>query len=195
MSVTGLILAGGRGSRMGNVDKGLQTFRGEPMAAHVLERLSPQVDKLAINANQNHDIYRAFGHPVWPDRMEAFPGPLAGLHTGLLGCDTTYLVTAPCDSPFLPMDLVARLKDALEERGAHVAFAATGHGETQQAHPVFCILKVETCLEPLVRYLEEGGRRMEAWMRSQDAVEVHFPDESAFRNINTREELNQLDTP
>jgi molybdenum cofactor guanylyltransferase len=194
VSVTGLILAGGRGSRMGGADKGLQAFRGKPMAAHVMERLAPQVEKLAINANQNHDTYRAFGHPVWPDRMEAFPGPLAGLHTGLLECDTTYLVTAPCDSPFLPMDLVTRLKDALEQRGAHVAFASTGEGDSLQAHPVFCLLRVDACLEPLVRYLEDGGRRMEAWMRSQDAVEVHFSDESAFRNINTREELNKLDT-
>ena len=195
MSVTGLILAGGRGSRMGGVDKGLQVFRGKPMAAHVLERLSPQVDRLAINANQNHDIYSAFGYPVWPDRMEAFPGPLAGLHTGLLGCDSPYLVTAPCDSPFLPMDLVTRLKDALDERGARVAFATTGHSESLQSHPVFCLLKVDAGLAPLVDYLEGGGRRMEAWMRSQDAVEVHFPDESAFRNINTLEELNKLDTP
>lgn len=195
MSVTGLILAGGRGSRMGGVDKGLQAFRGKPMAAHVLERLSPQVDQLAINANQNNDIYAAFGHPVWPDRMEAFPGPLAGLHTGLLQCESTYLATAPCDSPFLPMDLVSCLKDALKESKAHVAFATTGHGELLQPHPVFCLLKVDACLAPLVDYLEGGGRRMEAWMRMQNAVAVHFPDEAAFRNINTLEELNKLDTP
>ena len=195
MSVTGLILAGGRGSRMGGVDKGLQAFRGLPMAGHVVQRLFPQVDKLAINANQNPDIYRSFGHPVWPDRMEAFPGPLAGLHTGLLQCDTPFLVTAPCDSPFLPMDLVARLRNALDEAGAHVAFAVTGQGESLQAHPVFCLLDVASCLAPLVRYLESGGRRMETWMRSQNAIEVHFPDDSAFRNINTLEELKKLEAP
>ena len=194
MSVTGLILAGGRGSRMGGVDKGLQAFRGKPMAVHVLDRLAPQADKLAINANQNIDTYRGFGHPVWPDRMEAFPGPLAGLHTGLLECGTTYLATAPCDSPFLPMDLVARLKDALEARGAHVAFASAGEGESLQAHPVFCLLRVASCLAPLVEYLEGGGRRMEAWMRAQNGIEVRFPDASAFRNINTLEELKKLET-
>ena len=195
MSVTGLILAGGRGSRMGGVDKGLQSFRGMPMAAHVLARLAPQVDKLAINANQNLDTYRSFGCPVWPDKMEAFPGPLAGLHTGLLECDTAFLVTAPCDSPFLPLDLTARLKEALDEHGRHVAFATTGQDETRQSHPVFCLLKTDSCLAPLTAYLEGGGRRMETWMRTQHAVEVHFPDEFAFRNINTLEELKSLDTP
>ena len=195
LGVTGMILAGGRGTRMGGVDKGLQAFRGKPMATHVIERLRPQVDKLAVNANQNLDIYRRFGRAVWPDRMEAFPGPLAGLHTGLLACDTPYLVTAPCDSPFLPMDLVARLKDALERHDANIAFAVTGEGTSRQAHPVFCLLRVRACLAPLVQYLEDGGRRMEAWMRAQDAVEVAFPDDDAFRNINTLEELKTLDTP
>ena len=180
---------------MGGVDKGLQSFRGKPMAAHVLERLVPQVDALAINANQNLDTYRRFGYPVWPDRMEAFPGPLAGLHTGLLECGTAFLATAPCDSPFLPMDLVERLKDALDETGAHIALATTGEGESRQAHPVFCLLKVSSCLDSLVQYLGSGGRRMEAWMRAQAAAEVHFPDEAAFRNINTLEELKKLETP
>jgi molybdenum cofactor guanylyltransferase len=195
VSVTGLILAGGRGSRMGGVDKGLQAFRDKPMAAHVLERLAPQVNEVAINANQNLDVYQGFGHPVWRDRMEAFPGPLAGLHTGLLECRTTFLATAPCDSPFLPMDLVARLKDARDESDASVAFATTGQGESFQAHPVFCLLKVSSCLDALVQYLDSGGRRMEAWMRSQRAVEVNFTGDAAFRNINTLEELKNLETP
>lgn len=193
MTITGLILAGGRGSRMGGVDKGLQIFLGKPMAAHVIERLAPQVDKLAINANQNLDVYRGFGHPVWPDRIGEFPGPLAGLHTGLVQCDTAYLATAPCDSPFLPMDLVARLKDALQGSKATAAFAATGQDQARQPHPVFCLLKVSASLPGLVQYLEAGGRRMEAWMRSQAAVEVCFPDEAAFRNINTLEELKKLE--
>jgi molybdenum cofactor guanylyltransferase len=193
VTITGLLLAGGRGSRMGGVDKGLQDFRGKPMAAHVLERLAPQVDKLAINANQNLDVYRNFGHPVWPDRMGEFPGPLAGLHTGLMQCDTTYLATAPCDSPFLPMDLVACLKEALERGNARVAFAATGQDQARQSHPVFCLLKVSDSLPGLVQYLEGGGRRMEAWMRSQAAIEVSFPDEAAFRNINTLEELKKFE--
>ncbi|HYD62459.1 MAG TPA: molybdenum cofactor guanylyltransferase MobA [Noviherbaspirillum sp.] len=195
MTITGLLLAGGRGMRMGGVDKGLQEFRGMPMTRHVLERLARQVDKVAINANQNLDVYRSFGYPVLPDHMGEFPGPLAGLHTGLVECDTAYLATAPCDSPFLPMDLVARLKDALDGSRAHVAFAVTGHGEARQSHPVFCLLKASDALPGLVRYLERGGRRMEAWMREQAAVEVNFPDDDAFRNINTLEELKKLETP
>jgi molybdopterin-guanine dinucleotide biosynthesis protein A len=193
MTITGLLLAGGRGMRMGGVDKGLQDFRGKPMARHVLERLAPQVDRLAINANQNLDVYRSFGYPVWPDRMGEFPGPLAGLHTGLAECGTAYLATAPCDSPFLPMDLVARLKDALDDGHAHAAFAVTGRDEARQSHPVFCLLKVSDALPGLVRYLESGGRRMETWMREQAAVEVNFPNDDAFRNINTLEELKKLE--
>lgn len=126
--ITGLILAGGRGSRMGNVNKGLQPFRGEPMVRHVLTRLAPQVGPLLINANRNLDAYAAFGVPVHPDRLPDFAGPLAGLQTGLSHCDTTYLVTAPCDSPFLPDDLVARLGDALEAASADLAVAVTGDG-------------------------------------------------------------------
>src|SRR5438067_13477822 len=101
-SISGLILAGGRGTRMGHVDKGLQAFRGKPMAAHVLERLAPQVAAVAINANQNLATYADFGVPVWVDETTGFAGPLAGLEAGLRHCATDYLLTAPCDSPFLP---------------------------------------------------------------------------------------------
>ena len=194
MSVTGLILAGGRGSRMGGVDKGLQSFRGRPMVAQIIERLAPQIDKLAINANQNTGIYRSFGVPVWPDLMQDFPGPLAGLHTGLTHCDTSYLVTAPCDSPFLPMDLVARLRDALEAENADLACAATGTAESRQTHPVFCLVKTSV-LPSLTAYLESGERKMGTWIRSLRAVEVTFADEAAFLNINTLEELRKIETP
>lgn len=194
MTVTGLILAGGRGSRMGGVDKGLQFFRGKPMVAQVIERLAPQVDKLAINANQNLDTYCNFGLPVWPDRMQDFPGPLAGLQTGLVHCDTPYLVTAPCDSPFLPMDLVARLRDALETEDADIAYAATGVAASKQTHPVFCLLKT-SLLPSLTAYLQSGERRMGAWIGSLRAVEVDFTDEAAFQNINTLDDLRKFEAP
>ncbi|HJV87012.1 MAG TPA: molybdenum cofactor guanylyltransferase MobA [Noviherbaspirillum sp.] len=194
MTITGMILAGGRGSRMGGVDKGLQAFRGEPMVAHVMRRLAPQVSTLAINANQNLDVYHRFGLPVWPDRMEEFPGPLAGLQTGLAHCETPLLVTAPCDSPFLPMDLVARLRDALHSESADIAYAETGEGESRQAHPVFCLLKA-ALLPSLSDYLESGERKMGKWFARLRAVKVHFLDEEAFRNINTLEELHKLETP
>ena len=108
IAISGVILAGGLGRRMGGVDKGLQPLRGKPMVAHVIERLAPQASTLAINANQNLDSYRAFGHPLWPDTIPEFEGPLAGLYTGLLHCDTQYLATAPCDSPSLTPTVTRR---------------------------------------------------------------------------------------
>lgn len=191
--ITGLILAGGRGTRMGTVDKGLQMFRGAPMALHVLMRLSPQVGYVMINANQNIAPYEGFGVPVWQDEMQGFAGPLAGLQTGMVHCDTDYLVTAPCDSPFLPADLVERLAAGLEEKNADLAVAVTGAGDTRQAHPVFCLAKA-SLLPHLTLYLQEGGRKFDKWYASLNVAEVHFDEEDAFRNINTREELHQLET-
>lgn len=189
-SITGLILAGGRGTRMGTVDKGLQLFRGKPMAAHAIERLAPQVGSLAINANQNLETYRTLGYPVWPDTVEGFAGPLAGMQAGLAHCTTPYLVTSPCDSPFLPSDLVQRLGDALLAADAEVAVAVTGSGATRQPHPVFCLMK-RSLLQNLETYLVQGGRKVDAWYASLRATEVLFEDETAFRNINTLEELQQ----
>lgn len=191
--ITGIILAGGRGTRMGAVDKGLQTFRDAPMALHALMRLAPQVGYIMINANRNIAPYEAFGVPVWQDEIAGFAGPLAGLHTGLSHCDTEYLVTVPCDSPFLPADLVARLAAGLEESNADVAIAVTGTGETRQPHPVFCLVK-SSLLPHLTQYLQEGNRKFDKWYSTLRAVEVPFDDENAFRNINTLDELRQYET-
>lgn len=190
--ITGLILAGGRGSRMGTVDKGLQPFRGAPMALHVMLRLSPQVGDLMLNANQNLAPYESFGVPVWPDEFGTFAGPLAGLQTGLNHCTTRYLVTAPCDTPFLPTDLVARLSSALNAADAEVAVAVTGAGQARQPHPVFCLLKT-TLLPQLTGYLQNGGRKVDGWYANLKIAEVQFEDETAFRNINTLEELRQYE--
>jgi molybdopterin molybdotransferase len=193
-SISGLILAGGRGTRMGHVDKGLQPFRGKTMAAHVLERLSPQVASLAINANQNLDVYGAMGVPVWPDDLPGFAGPLAGVEAGMRRCETDYLLTAPCDSPFLPPDLAERLLAALTAQNADLAFAVTQEpGQRPQPHPVFCLVKANL-LPVLSSYLAEGGRRMDGWYKDLKAVEVLFEDADAFRNINTLDELRGLDT-
>ena len=196
--MTGLILAGGRGSRMGHVDKGLQHFRGTSMAAHVIERLGPQVGAIAVNANQNLDQYAAFGVPVWPDDLQGFEGPMAGLETGLRRCTTDYLVTAPCDSPFLPGDLVERLSAALEENGADLALAETEEpddsGEMRvQPHPVFALVK-KSALPHLANFLATGGRRMDGWYGAIKVVRVRFDDASAFRNINTLRELQQFES-
>ncbi len=192
--ISALILAGGRGSRMGHVDKGLQPFRGTTMVQHVLERLAPQVGSIAINANQNLDAYAAFGMPVWPDETTGFAGPLAGLEAGLRHCATPWLVTAPCDSPFVPLDLAARLFEALQSQGADIALAVTQEaGMRKQPHPVFCLVKT-SLLPVLSQYLLEGGRKMDGWYADLKVAEVLFEDSDAFRNINTLDELHSLDT-
>ena len=181
----GLILAGGRGTRMGCVDKGLQPFRGAPMVAAVMARLAPQVRRLAISANRNLDTYAALGAPVWPDATGEFAGPLAGLEAGMRCCAAPLLLTAPCDSPFLPHDLAARLLAGLTEQDADIAIAVTADG---QRHPVFCLVK--TSLLPVLQaYLAGGGRKMGAWYGDAPVAEVAFADGDAFRNINTLDEL------
>ncbi len=184
-AITGLVLAGGQGRRMGGVDKGLVEFDGRPMVAHVIARLAPQVATLVINANQNAGRYAAFGHPVVADAIGGFAGPLAGLHAGLAVARTSHVVTVPCDSPFLPDDLAARLAAAMAADDAELAVARTG----DQPHPVFALVAVDV-LPHLARYLEGGGRKIDAWYASLRVTEVAFDDEAAaFRNINTREEL------
>lgn len=184
-SVTGLILAGGKGSRMGGVDKGLQMFRGRRLVDHVYERLAPQVGGVLINANQNHDEYRSFGVRVVSDAIAGFAGPLAGLHAGLSVSKRPFLASVPCDSPFLPTDLVERLYARLDAAGAELAVAKTG----EQPHPVFSLMR-RGVLDHLGDFLKSGGRKIDAWYATLAVVEVAFDDEAqAFSNINTSEEL------
>jgi molybdopterin-guanine dinucleotide biosynthesis protein A len=187
IELTGVVLAGGQGSRMGGVDKGLAMFRGKPMAAHAIERLAPQVDELLVNANRNVDDYARFGHRVISDEIAGFAGPLAGFERGLAHAKGRLVVTVPCDSPFLPADLVARLRAAMERDHAELAVAKTG----AQAHPVFCLMRRD--LHASLRYfLARGERKIDRWYASHKAIEVPFDDEAeAFRNINTRDELEQ----
>ncbi len=187
-AITGIVLAGGLGRRMGadadGDDKGLRPFRGRPMAAHVIERLAPQVGALAVNANRNAQAWRGFGLPVFADRIAGFAGPLAGLHAAMAHATTPWLVTAPCDSPFLPHDLVERLARGLRESGARIAVARTG----DQPHPVFAL--VDRSLQAhLEAFLATGRRRIDAWYAPLPVVEVAFDDEAAFRNINTADDL------
>jgi molybdenum cofactor guanylyltransferase len=187
--IAGLILAGGQGRRMGGIDKGLQPLRGRPMVAWVFERLSPQVDEVMINANQNAAEYRKLGAPVVEDRVGGFAGPLAGLQRGLETARQPYVVMVPCDSPFLPADLVARLFAGLRATDADVAVATTG----LQPHPVFCLCR-RSLSAHLDAFLAAGGRKIDAWYASLRVAEVDFGDEAeAFSNINTREELLQFE--
>jgi molybdopterin-guanine dinucleotide biosynthesis protein A len=189
--ITGLVLSGGRGSRMGGADKGLQNHQGMSMALHALLRLQLQVGTVMINANRNLGAYEAMGVPVWPDSMADYPGPLAGLLTGLERCETPYLVSVPCDTPQFPTDLVARLAGALVDADAEIATAAAVEDGTLRTQPVFCLLKAEL-LESLVHYLQGGQRKIDRWTVQHRCVVVPFDDASAFFNANTLAELQQL---
>jgi molybdopterin-guanine dinucleotide biosynthesis protein A len=192
--ITGLVLAGGRGSRMGGVDKGLQNHQGVPLALHALLRLQPQVGQLMINANRNLGAYESMGVPVWPDVQSDYPGPLAGVLVGLERCETPYLVTVPCDTPNFPLDLVERLAHALEAEGADLAMAATREGSEVMPQPVFCLLKAEL-LESLIKYLQSGQRKIDRWTAQHRVATVVFDDATAFDNANTIEELQRLQRP
>ena len=188
--ITGVILAGGLGRRMGGIDKGLQELRGRPLTAWVVERLAPQVDELLINANQNPESYAAFGHRVVPDQIPDFAGPLAGLHAALSAAAHPLVATAPCDSPFLPEDLISRLFEALTATGTDLAVART----FDQPHPVFCLCR-RAVLPHLTEFLAGGGRKIDRWYATLKVIEVAFDDEAdAFENINTREELGRFET-
>lgn len=189
--ITGVVLAGGQGRRMGGVDKGLQALRGRPMVSWVLVRFAPQVDEVLINANQNLEAYAVFGHRVIPDEIGGFAGPLAGLHRALSEASHDLVATVPCDSPFLPLDLVPRLMGTLERGAAELAVAKTH----QQPHPVFCLCR-RSLLPHLTSFLRGGGRKIDAWYASLRVVEVPFDDEAdAFRNINTPDELASAESP
>lgn len=182
--ITGLILCGGRGSRMGGVDKGLQLLDGRRLVERVIERLAPQVDTLVVNANRNLDAYAGLGYPVVADRIEGFAGPLAGIHAGLTACATPLLATAPCDAPFLPADLVARLRAALESQPSHIAVARTVDG----LQPTFALMRRDV-LPDLAAFLAGGGRRIQDWCHSLPLAIVDFADAAAFANLNSPAEL------
>lgn len=202
--ITGLVLAGGRGSRMGGVDKGLQNFNGMPLALHTVLRLQMQTGHMMINANRNLSAYESFGAPVWPDVLADYAGPLAGVLTGLERCETPYLVTVPCDTPLFPLDLVARLAQALEREDAEIAMAAgrdssdTALPAAVRTQPVFCLLRVEL-MESLVAFTHGGGRKIDAWTAQHKTVVVPFDapgdDARAFFNANTLAELHSLERP
>ena len=199
--ITGLILAGGRGSRMGGVDKGLQNFNGIPLALHTLMRLGPQVQSVMINANRNLSAYESFGSAVWPDASADFAGPLSGFLVGLERAETPYVLTVPCDTPRLPLDLAERLSQALVREDADIAMAAAtetdehGHAEVR-TQPVFCLIKIELS-ESLVKFTHSGGRKIDAWTAQHKTVVVPFnaegDDPLAFANVNTLTDLQALE--
>ena len=200
--ITGVILAGGLARRMGGVDKGLQPFRGLTLVEHALQRLRPQVQIVGINANRHLDQYRTLGAPVWPDATAEFAGPLAGFAAGLMHCTTPYLLTAACDTPLFPLDLAARLGQALHDADADIAMAAAPETDDQghkqiRTQPVFCLLRA-SLLGSLQHYMQSGRRKIDAWTALHRTVEVAFDRPTdpphGFVNINTLPHLQSLDT-
>lgn len=199
--ITGLVLAGGRGTRMGGVDKGLLPFRGQPLARHALQRLAPQVGNCMVNANRHPERYAQFGVPVFADSLADYAGPLAGFLCGLAHCSTPWLLTVSCDTPLFPHDLAQRLARAAATQNAEIVFAAGRETDAQgntrwRDQPVFCLL--HAALRPsLLRYTAEGGRKIDAWARAQRCISVAFDqpgdDPRAFANANTPEELHALE--
>ena len=205
------MLAGGRGTRMGGVDKGLQNFRGLPLAQHAMQRLRDQrpapPQQIAINANRNTAVYAGWGTPVWPDAVSEglpeFAGPLLGFLAGLRNAEGeyAYLLTVPCDSPLFPLDLLARLRGALQAADADIALAAAQEAQvdgllTLRTQPVFCLLKTSLG-DSLQAYLERGGRKIDTWLQSHHCIEVAFnashDNALAFANANTLDELHALE--
>jgi molybdopterin-guanine dinucleotide biosynthesis protein A len=191
-AVTGLVLAGGRGTRMGGLDKGLQPLHGRTLVQHALARLRPQVQALMLNANRHLEIYARLGVPVWPDAWPDHPGPLAGMAAGLAHCQTPWLATVPCDTPGFPEDLVARLLDTVLSEGAELAMAATREADGRlQPQPVFCLLGTGV-LGSLEDFLRGGQRKIDRWTAQHRCATVVFERADDFYNVNTLEELERL---
>ena len=189
MLISSIILAGGRATRMSGIDKGLVSLLQKPLIAHVIKRLAPQVDEIIINANREIEQYKAFGYPVFQDETSDFAGPLAGMYLGLKHAQHNYLLTAPCDSPLLPLDLASRLLAGLIQNNADIAIA-TCNGDT---HPVFCLCK-KNVLNSLNDYLGNGGRKVSTWQKSQHYIEIDFSDCSdTFLNLNSLKDLTALE--
>ena len=198
--ITALILAGGRGSRMGGIDKGLQPFQGLPMAQHALRRLQAQgeaLGEIAINANRNLDTYASWGVPVWPDTIAGDLGPLAGFAAGLAHCRSPWMLTVPCDTPLFPLDLVQRMAQAAIEHHAEVVMAAAKEADGQvRAQPVFCLMRRDL-QDSLHAFLSSGRRKIDAWTGQFTTVLAPFDqagdDPRAFDNLNTVAELKALE--
>jgi molybdopterin-guanine dinucleotide biosynthesis protein A len=191
--ITGLILAGGRAQRMGGIDKGLVPFMGKPLIEHAIARLSPQVTTILINANRNHDRYAQYGHAVIADHHPDFAGPLAGFAAGLKQCKTEYLLSVPCDSPVFPLSLSEQLlKEMISTQSDLVYASSIDSAGATWTQPVFCLMR-RSVQPSLLKFLDQGGRKIDRWFEALPSSTVVFADEAAFANTNTPEELQALE--
>ncbi len=188
-NITGGILAGGRGRRMGGIDKGLIDLNGRPLIEHVLAALRPQVGAIMLSANRNRAAYTRYGYPVVADLLDGYAGPLAGFAALLTACKTDWLTVVPCDGPALPPDLVQRLDNARQQADAEIAVAHDG----QRLQPVHVLLS-KRLLPDLENWLDEGNRKIDLWYARHPMVTVDFSDQSdCFINLNRPDDKTRLE--
>ena len=191
--ITGLILAGGRAQRMGGIDKGLIPFHDKPLIECAITRLKSQVSSILINANRNITKYASYDYPVIVDETPDFSGPLAGFSAGLKVCNTPYLLTTPCDSPLLPINLGSRLATEMERGDFQLVYASSKEADGKiWAQPVFCLMHVNL-QKSLNAFLQKGDLKIDRWFKEVHSSTVVFDDPQAFANVNTPEELKQLE--
>jgi len=191
--ITGLILAGGRAQRMGGIDKGLISFHDKPLIESTIARLQNQVGSIIINANRNITKYATYGHPVIMDETPDFSGPLAGFLVGLKICKTPLLLTSPCDSPLLPIDLASHLAREMVTGDYQLVYASSKEPDGKVwAQPVFCLMRADL-QESLETFLQKGDLKIDRWFKELHSSTVVFDDAQAFANVNTPEELKTLE--
>lgn len=190
--ITALILCGGQAQRMGGQDKGLILLQNKALVTWAIDRCKDQVSSILLNANRHIDQYQTFGWPVTSDITLNYPGPLAGFQVGLTYATTPYILIMPCDTPLFPSNLVERLSQAMSQFQVDCSYVVTIENGQEQAHPVFCLLK-KTTLESLNLFLQTGQRKIDRWFASLSHQKVLFDDPRAFLNINTPEELLQIE--
>jgi molybdopterin-guanine dinucleotide biosynthesis protein A len=186
--ITGVILAGGKARRLNGRDKGLEPFSGRPLVEWVVAALAPQVGGLLINANRNQETYGRLGYPVIADRLDDFQGPLAGFASAMAAANTPWILTVPCDGPFLAPDLAARLVAALAQDDAELAVASDG----RRMQPVHALLPV--ALAPsLAAFLAEGERKIDRWYARHRVALADLSDRpESFANLNTEADAADL---
>ncbi len=187
ITISAVILAGGKARRMGGQDKGLQILGKQSLIQHVINRLQPQIHKISINANRNQTEYAKFGFPVFSDELPDFQGPLSGMLTALEKTKSDFILFTPCDTPFFPTNLLDKLKSAIENHNTLIAYAC----DEEREHPVFCLMSVQL-KEKLRHYLASGERRILQFMNENGGISVKFTkEEGNFENFNTLDDLKK----
>lgn len=186
--ITAIIIAGGKGSRLGGVDKGLMLYQQKPFIEHILQRLQPQLSNISINANRNQQQYSRYGYPVFSDILSDYQGPLAGFVTAMSSINTPYMLTLPCDAPYFPNDLVTRLISTQHQQQSDMVVVHDGE------RPQFMYALIAVSLYPhLVDFLQQGKRGVGQWYRQHNMALADFSDQpNAFININTEQQYQQL---